>query len=386
MTYVFDKLADFGWTDFFASQLETLTKGSANPPLPVKVVEVHRGQIRVVGPDIDRLVPPFKTDMKTDTFKDTTAPAGTSLGSPANGGENLGPDTGMGKTISTVGDWLLLDPISLQPVRLLRRSSLFQRRAPGSDRRMQLIAANIDTLFIVSSCNQDFNTARLERYLVLASEADVTPVLILTKSDLSSDQADFKQAAYALLPDLQVEVIDARSSESTACLAPFCAAGKTVALVGSSGVGKSTLINTLMGGNEIETQSIREDDAKGRHTTTGRTFYRLPAGGWILDTPGIRGLDVTEAAAGLDEVFADLAELAGTCKFSDCAHASEPGCAVQRAIKSGDLEQSRFNRWQKLAAEEAANTQTIAQRHGRDRAFGKQIRASKKHKKRYRGE
>ncbi len=351
MTYAFTDLADFGWTDFFQKQISA-TEDAAR--FPAKVVEVHRGQIRVVGPGFDALVPPLKADLD-----------------------------GV-KTISTVGDWLLVDAATHLPVRLLERASLIQRRAPGSDRKMQLIAANIDTLFIVTSCNQDFNAARLERYLVLASEAGVTPVLILTKADLSDDATNFEKAAHILLPGLRVEVIDGRSSQSAQALAPYCTDGQTVALVGSSGVGKSTLINTLMGSGKIETQGIREDDAKGRHTTTGRTFYRLPTGGWILDTPGIRGLDVTEAAAGLDDVFSDLADLAGTCKFSDCAHASEPGCAVQRAIKSGDLEQSRFNRWQKLTAEDAANTQTIAQRHGRDRAFGKKIRAAKKHKKRYR--
>jgi len=355
MTYEFPTLADYGWNSFFAGQL---AEGEQETVIPAKVIEVHRGQIRVVGVGTDRQLAPFKAVLAE----------------------------GEDQTISTVGDWLLLDANTNQPVRMLRRKSLIERRAPGSDRKMQLIAANIDTLFIVTSCNKDFNAARLERYLVLASDAGVEPVLVLTKADLVDSPSKYAAEAAALLPGLLVEMLDARVEDSAARLADWCGPGQTVALVGSSGVGKSTLANSLMGNAKIKTQGIREDDAKGRHTTTGRTFYRLPAGGWLLDTPGIRGLEVTEAAAGLEDVFADITELAATCKFSDCAHETEPGCKVQAAIQGGTLESERFKRWQKLAAEEAVSTQTIAQRHSKDRAFGKQIKASLKHKKRYRGE
>jgi len=353
MTYDFPTLADYGWNSFFSRQL---TVAETEQFAPVKVIEVHRGQIRVVGPGIDALISPFKAVL----------------------GE------GEDQTISTVGDWLLLDKNTHQPIRMLKRASLFQRRAPGSDRRMQLIAANVGTLFIVTSCNQDFNTARLERYLVLASEAGVEPVLVLTKADLCDNPGKYAAEAAALLPGLMVEILDARVEESAARLAHWCGPGQTVALVGSSGVGKSTLVNSLLGNAKIKTQGIREDDAKGRHTTTGRTFYRMPAGGWLLDTPGIRGLEVTEAAGGLEDVFADIIELAATCKFGDCAHESEPGCQVQDAIKDGSLDSERFKRWKKLAAEEAVSTQTIAERHSKDRAFGKQIRQALKHKKRNR--
>jgi len=353
MTYDFPTLADYGWNSFFADQLaEDEHEGVS----PAKVIEVHRGQIRVVGPGIDAHLAPFKAVLSE----------------------------GEEQTISTVGDWLLMEAGTSQPRRMLKRKSLFQRRAPGHDRRMQLIAANIDTLFIVTSCNQDFNAARLERYLVLASEAGVEPVLVLTKADLADAPSNYAAEAAALLPGLAVEILDARVEDSAARLAHWCGPGQTVALVGSSGVGKSTLANSLMGNAKIKTQGIREDDAKGRHTTTGRTFYRLPAGGWLLDTPGIRGLEVTEAAAGLEDVFADITELAQACKFSDCAHETEPGCKVQAAIKNGSLDKKRLKRWQKLAAEETVSTQTIAERHSRDRAFGKQIRQALKHKKRHR--
>jgi ribosome biogenesis GTPase len=344
-------LADFGWNSHFNAQIIGGTDGL----VPAKVTEVHRGYIRVAAPGVNALVPAFHTELAGE------------------------------ETAATVGDWVLLDPATGHPCRLLDRSSLFKRRAPGTDRKYQLIAANIDTLFIVSSCNADFNVARLERYLALASEAGVMPVLVLTKADLSDDADSYVREAAKLLAGLMVELVDARDAESVAALADWCKAGQSAALVGSSGVGKSTLINTLTGGDDVATQGIREDDAKGRHTTTGRAFYKLPSGGWLLDTPGMRGLEVTDASEGVDEVFADITALAASCKFGDCQHASEPGCAVTAAISAGDLDADRLKRWNKLINEEAHSTASMAQRHAKDRAFGKLIKKSLKDKKRFRG-
>lgn len=353
MTYQISDLAGFGWNTFFSSQLEP---DDLTTSIPARVVEVHRSGIRVTGPTVDKLIPPF---------------------SAKDGNE---------ETVATVGDWLLLDPETFRPQRLLQRKSLFKRRAPGTGRELQLIAANVDTLFIVSSCNQDFNTGRLERYLALAREADVTPIIILTKADLTDTPEDFANAAAKLLPGLLVEVLDARDPDSAARLALRCPRGQTVALVGSSGVGKSTLINTLTGVDQIATQGIREDDDKGRHTTSGRAFHHLPAGGWLLDTPGMRELQLTEVQAGLEEVFADIVAMARTCRFSDCGHATEPGCAVQAAIESGTLDADRLKHWLKLAAEEAYNTESLADRRARDRAFGKMVKRAKGDKRLQDGE
>jgi len=352
MNYDVSTLADLGWNSLFSSQVESDEQETTTP---VKVVEVHRGKIRVVAPNVDQLVSAYT--------------------------EIAGDD----ETSATVGDWLLIDIETQQPQRLLDRSSLFKRRAPGTDRKVQLIAANIDILFIVTSCNQDFNVARLERYLALASEANVMPILILTKADLVETTEDYVNDAVKLLPDLIVETIDARSTTSVTRLINWCRRGQTVALVGSSGVGKSTLINTLIDNDQILTQGIREDDAKGRHTTTGRTFYQLPSGGWLLDTPGMRGLELTDASAGLEGVFGDITALATTCRFNDCGHDTEPGCAVQAAIKNGALDAKRLKRWKKLAAEETYNTETLAERHIRDRNLGKTIKSALKAKKRSRG-
>lgn len=336
MTLPTTDLAEFGWNAFFNLELDP-----SDPSPLVRVTEVHRDRIRVVGPEIDIAISPYTED----------------------------PDDA--ETTATVGDWLALDPGSHRPRRLLKRRSLFKRRAAGTGREVQLIAANVDTLFIVSSCNQDFNLARLERYLVLAREAGVTPVVVLTKADLSDTPEDYVRAAEKLLPGLLVEMIDSRDAGMVACLAPWCARGQTVAMLGSSGVGKSTLANTLLGANQIATQDIREDDAKGRHTTTGRALHRLPAGGWLLDTPGMRELQLTDAKAGIEDVFADIVELARTCRFSDCGHASEPGCALVAAMDAGTLDPARVKRWRKLAAEDAYNSESLVERRARSKAFGK---------------
>lgn len=348
MDYATIDLTDFGWGPAYSSQLNA---DDLVTTVPVKVVEAHRGKVRIVGQGIDALVVP-------------------SVG---------GKEDGV-----TIGDWLLVDPETNQPKRLLERKSLLRRRAPGTDRRWQLIAANIDTLFIVSSCNDEFNVARLERYLALVLDAGITPVLILTKADLAASAHTYVDAASALLDGLIIEVLDARDSAAvTKRLAPWCTKGQTVALVGSSGVGKSTLTNTLTGSDTEATQAIRENDAKGRHTTTSRNLHRLPSGGWLLDTPGMRGVEVTDAREGIEQVFADVVTLAETCRFNDCKHDTEPGCAVQAAIEAGELNAKRLKRWKKLDAEEAHNSASIAEQRVKDKAFGKKIKKALNAKKRY---
>ncbi|MET0241666.1 MAG: ribosome small subunit-dependent GTPase A [Sphingobium sp.] len=304
---------------------------------PVRVLSVHRGKIAVAGAASLRFVNPHMPDAVDEDDH------------------------------PTVGDWLLLDEQTQQPVRILRRQSLFKRRAPGTDRKSQLIAANVDTVFLVASCNQDFSAARLERYLVLAREVGVNPVVVLTKTDLTETPETFVEAVHKLQPGLLVKAVDARDPASVASLAMWCAKGETVALMGSSGVGKSTLVNSLRGSDSIATQAIRKGDGTGRHTTTVREMHRLDHGGWLLDTPGMRELQLSDAAVGIAEIFDDIVAAAENCRFSDCAHEVEPGCAVQALVAEGALLPTRLDRWRRLAMEEQSNSATLAQRRGRQR-------------------
>lgn len=260
--------------------------------------------------------------------------------------------------IMTVGDWVLLDH-DHQFIRQLERTSLFSRRAPGSKVAEQYIAANVDTLFIVSSLNFDFNLSRIERYLTLAREYSVEPVIVLTKADLCDDSDDKRAAVQSIDSMLMVETVNALDPTSCETLTTWCKTGKTVAFMGSSGVGKSTLINTLMGEAIQQTGSVREDDSKGHHTTTARSLHFMTSGGVLIDTPGMRELQIADCETGVSETFSDIETLSNTCRFSDCQHQTEPGCAILHALETGEIDQRRLSNYFKLLREQARNSSAL---------------------------
>ena len=283
-----------------------------------------------------------------------------------------------------VGDWVLLDQ-QKKFKRLLEPFSDIKRKAAGTDVQTQRIAANVDVLFIVMSLNDDFNLNRLERFLALAHQSDVTPVAVLTKADLCADVTGFIDQVRKRAPTLDLFAVNALDAQSILPLRTYLKAGQTIALVGSSGTGKSTLTNRFLGREAQGTQGIREDDSKGRHTTTARSLLPIPGGGWVLDTPGVREIQLVDAAEGVRVTFADIEALALRCRFNDCAHESEPGCAVQAALKSGELDASRLENYRKLQREDRRHSETLAQKRARSKQFGKMVNSHLKQKKRDQG-
>jgi ribosome biogenesis GTPase len=314
-----------GWDDRFAAHLEAEAAGLE----PGRVVAEDRGQYLVAW----------------DGGEGPASPSG-----------RLRHETTMDPTLAwpAVGDWAALEPAPSSQHRLIhhvlpRRTALI-RRAPG-DRgsQSQVLAANVDTVFVVTSANADFNLRRLERYLAVAWESGARPVILLSKADLAADLSPFRVAAQALASTVEViavSVVTALGLDDTrAHLGP----GRTVAFVGSSGVGKSSIVNALAGAPVLATGAIRQDDARGRHTTTRRQLVRL-ARGLLIDTPGLRELGVLDAD-GVSAAFDDVQRAAARCRFSDCSHRSEPGCAVQAAISAGTLDPRRLEAWRKLERE-----------------------------------
>ena len=335
-------LATLGWDDFFAASLEALGKSLA----AARVVESRRGSFVIAALDAE----------------------GTIVEMEAKGSGTLSAACTTKADWPVTGDWVAVRqqgtanqsaPSSQGPAiveAVLPRRSAFSRKAPGDPgyNRIdeQVLAANIDTSLIVAAAGNDFSLRRLERYIALALKARTTPVVVITKADLAGDAIQqLVDQAGRLCPPSQVMAVCAPDNEGLDALTPFMPRGSTAVLLGSSGSGKSTLLNALAGRQASKTGSVRSYDQRGRHTTTSRTLFSLPSGAMIIDTPGLREVQLWLDEDSLDSAFPEIELAAGACRFRDCTHTNEPGCAVKQALQDGAISADRYESWLDMGRE-----------------------------------
>ncbi len=317
-------LEDLGWGEPFKSAFEAR---AVEGELPARVMEEQRGAY-VVRSEAGEWLTGISGRLRHAAVRRTDFP--------------------------TVGDWVA---IKIRPAEkkatlqaILPRKSKLSRKTSGHESDEQLLAANVDIVFVVTSLNKDFNARRLERYLAMVRDSGAAPVVLLSKADLAHDKEAIRRDVQAAAAGVPVHTISAITGLGLESLLPFLKKGKTVAIIGSSGVGKSTLINRLLGSHRQAVQDVREGDDRGRHTTTFRRLVPLPQGGMLIDTPGMRELRLWETQ-GVVDTFADILALTQTCRFRDCRHHTDADCAVQAAIQEGRLPQDRYANYLRLGKE-----------------------------------
>lgn len=286
-----------------------------------------------------------------------------------------------------VGDWVLAAFYNEQSFsiihNLLPRKSLLKRKTPGKKVDLQMIAANIDVAFIVQSLDANFNLRRLERYLVMVKESHIQPIVLLSKSDLLDEGqvADRVAQIHHDMPDLHVQAFSNDNGSGLNQVKALLAPRQTFCLLGSSGVGKTTLLNNLIGETKFSTKTVRRKDSKGRHSTTSRQLIRLESGAMLIDTPGMRELGNFSVETGIEETFAEITELAHQCQFHDCTHGHEKGCAVLEAVKNGEVSEKRYQNFFKMKKESLFHEMSYLEKRQKDRQFGKMVKTVMKNKK-----
>lgn len=290
--------------------------------------------------------------------------------------------------LPTTGDWVYADFYDDDTHAIIHgvlpRKTLLKRKTAGKLVDFQLIAANIDIAFIIQSLNENFNLRRLERYLVMVNESNIDPVILLSKCDLVSreEAEDIKSSVLGIAPRSAVLEFSNLNRENIDSIIDLLMKGSSYCLLGSSGVGKTTLLNSIMGNEQFETDSVSRKQSKGRHTTTSRQLVRLQNGAMIIDTPGMRELGNISIDDGLDEAFSDIVDLSHDCKFGNCSHTNEQGCEILAAIKRGDLSERRYQNYLKMKREAEFNQMSYAEKRKKEKNFGKLIRSTLKNKQR----